>query len=74
MLCIYASASCVYIPSDVQLIWAVKLPSTVALRGNTFSMGCWFLICFVINYPNQQALSCVYVNNSPAAVESTIVY
>ena len=37
-------------------------------------MVCWFLICFVLNYPNKQVLSCVYLNNSPAAVENTLVY
>ena len=37
-------------------------------------MGCWFLICFVLNYPNKQVLSCDYVNNSPAAVENTLEY
>ena len=38
-----------------------------------FSMGYWFLI-FVLNYPNKQVHSCVYVNNSPAAAENTLVY
>ena len=38
-----------------------------------FSMGYWFLI-FVLNYPNKQVLSYVYVNNSPAAAENTLVY
>ena len=37
-------------------------------------MGCWILICFALNYPNKQVLSCVYINNSPAAVENTLVY
>ena len=37
-------------------------------------MGCWFLICFALNYPNKQVLSCDYVDNSPAAVENTLVY
>ena len=35
-------------------------------------MGCWFLICFVLNYPNKHVLSCVYVNNSRAAAENTL--
>ena len=37
-------------------------------------MGCWFLICFVLKYPNKQVPFCVYVNNSPTAVEKTMVY
>ena len=35
-------------------------------------MGCWFLICFALNYTNKRVLSCVYVNNSPAAVENNL--
>ena len=37
-------------------------------------MDCWFLTCFVLNYPNKQVLSCVFVNNSPASVKKTLVY
>ena len=50
--------------------FAIFLPQ----GGNTFPMGCWFLICFVLNYPNKQVLYCVYVNNSPFAVENTLGY
>ena len=37
-------------------------------------MGCWFLICFVLNYHKKQLISCVYVNNSLAAVVNMLVY
>ena len=37
-------------------------------------MGCWFLICFVFNYHKKQLISCVYVNNSLAAVVNMLVY